>query len=712
MKLSHLSLAIISAITLAACGGGNDDKPMPQDPDNGALVEQRNEAIKKKATAYLEDKDGKAPALTKDEEATLSQIAPELAAKYKEEKEKRGANPDADKVVDPTQTGVVDGFDFKKQSSYGVGQYLRGAKSDFDTQYNPVSEHNSAPTSVTGEGLDEQNPELTNIFFAKKTDKKTGKLIATQFVGIKPTDTVGDITNKDSLQQQNKHNVALDSILLSYTGNENPELQANGVNNKTKNFWGAGNGNAAAKIVKAENIENEIEAIKAILEKFDGLDDAAKADKTALKNKAILEKTLADLQAIQKNEKQYERTDLLVLDKYSPLIPWGDFIKTDDTLTQKDADTTVDVDSAKSAGAPGLIAVNFAKETRAETAVGEIKKTDPKFKGEVGAIQGTEENSYSSTRIFGKNFSPDGLKDIANSYKGATTIVSAASLPKAGGATDTGLTKFDATKGNLTGVNDATTFNAHVAGADIQNTIRHSLAAETMFLDHVQYGRVTGLIEAKELEAAKPEEAVTHIQDAYTTRNDDKAVNQYFYRGTGATTLEQMAALPKDKELHYQGHALMYGIDNSFHGGKDNSLPYAFGAGSNTAIGNFVDAKVDLNKGEVVGYVYNVWQKGETSELISDKLVDFKGNVHGNTVIGGAKRTYVSTDKQNPADFRASFFGEQAGEMGGSFNSNLAKDGYTHEGDVWGGVFGAQRTVEPVKKESEYDTGWLISHGK
>ncbi|KNZ40098.1 hypothetical protein AKG33_00595, partial [Dichelobacter nodosus] len=43
-------------------------------------------------------------------EATLSKIDPKLAEQYKAEKAKR-ANPDADKIVDPTQTGVVDGFD-------------------------------------------------------------------------------------------------------------------------------------------------------------------------------------------------------------------------------------------------------------------------------------------------------------------------------------------------------------------------------------------------------------------------------------------------------------------------------------------------------------------------------------------------------------------------------------------------------------------------
>ncbi|TGA65470.1 hypothetical protein E5E99_03115 [Dichelobacter nodosus] len=650
-------------------------------------------------------------------EATLSKIDPKLAEQYKAEKAKR-ANPDADKVVDPTQTGVVDGFDLKVQSSYGAGQYVRGEKSNFDKQFNP--EENSAPTTITGVGLDDQNPELTNIFFAKKSTKKDGKLIATQYVGIDPSKDVDNLLDGDSLQQQNKHNVALDAALLSYVDGATgaTDIQRDTGKNLTVAFWGGSN--AAAKIVKVDAVTEQIEAIETALEKYDTLNPEEKEEEQVIKNKKILDDALADLKKIKADENKKDRK-LLVLDKYSNTIPWGDYKGTDPEILKGDtgaSGATAGVDPTKSAGAPGLISVNFEPEERGVTAASVLN--DPK-KFKIEAIQGTEEKSYSSTRIFGKNFSPDGDLDIVNSYKGATTVVSAQSLNKSAGATGatatSGLTNFGA-KADAEQISDKSKFNNYVAKGSTAGTppkepyltsVRHSLAAEAMLLKDVQYGRVTGEIDAAKLDAAKPEDAITHIQSSYTTRNNDKAVNQYFYRGTNATTVEQMKALPQDKILAYKGHALMYGIDNSFHGGSKNGLPYAFGKGKeNTAIGNFVRAEVDLNKDKVAGAVYNVWQKGETSELIPDNLVKFEGNVHGNTVLGTAERTY----KEGTADFRASFFGKEANEMGGSFNSNLAKDGYTHEGDVWGGVFGAQRTVEPVKKESEYDNGWLISHGE
>ncbi|CAM2991408.1 transferrin-binding protein-like solute binding protein [Dichelobacter nodosus] len=635
-------------------------------------------------------------------EATLSKIDPELAAKYKEEKEKR-ANPDADKIVDPTQTGVVDGFDFKKQSSYGVGQYLRGKESNFDKQFNPKSD--SAPTSITGVSLDEQNPKLTNIFFAKKSDKKDGKLVATQYVGIDPNKDVDDLTDGDSLQQQNKHNVALDAALLSFkkgdTAVEDAVSEYESGQNKTVTFWDGAN--AAAELIDVSAVDTQITAVKKALASYEKLGQADKEDRGVKENKAILDKALADLEKIKADKAKYERTDLLVLDKYSKTIPWGDYVETADTILDTSGATEA-VESTKSAGAPGLIAVNFADEDRALTEYKKIKSDATTLESN---IQGTEEKSYSSTRIFGKNFSPDGIKDVANSYKGATTVVSEKSLAsKDASDGSTGLAVFVDTDANFTDKAGLEKFAKGDSSNKVQNANRHSLAAETMYLENVQYGRVSGDIDAEALASADLVNGeVNHIHSPYITRNSDKAVNQYFYRGTSATTLKEMEALPTDKILVYQGHALMYGIDNSFHGGKNNSLPYSFGKGKdNTAIGNFVRAEVDLNKDKVAGAVYNVWQKGETSELIPDNLVKFEGNVHGNTVLGTAERTY----KEGTADFRASFFGKEANEMGGSFNSNLAKDGYTHEGDVWGGVFGAQRQ-EVEKTDGEYDNGWLIS---
>ena len=60
-------------------------------------------------------------------------------------------------------------------------------------------------------------------------------------------------------------------------------------------------------------------------------------------------------------------------------------------------------------------------------------------------------------------------------------------------------------------------------------------------------------------------------------------------------------------------------------------------------------------------------------------------------MVGTADRKYVTGDDN--AVFKASFFGEKAEEMGGSFNSvkDNQKYGSAYETADWGGVFGATR---------------------
>ena len=72
-------------------------------------------------------------------------------------------------------------------------------------------------------------------------------------------------------------------------------------------------------------------------------------------------------------------------------------------------------------------------------------------------------------------------------------------------------------------------------------------------------------------------------------------------------------------------------------------------------------------------------------------MVQFAGDIVGNTVVGVADRTYV--DGRDDATFKASFFGEQAQEIGGSFNSVKDNDKYAsaYGTDDWGGVFGATK---------------------
>ena len=81
-----------------------------------------------------------------------------------------------------------------------------------------------------------------------------------------------------------------------------------------------------------------------------------------------------------------------------------------------------------------------------------------------------------------------------------------------------------------------------------------------------------------------------------------------------ATSIEQMAALPSDAIFQYSGHALMYGINNRFHGitgdannvGGGHSLPNAFGFDqAKMGLGNFVDATFNVGQKKVTGDVYS-----------------------------------------------------------------------------------------------------------
>lgn len=242
-----------------------------------------------------------------------------------------------------------------------------------------------------------------------------------------------------------------------------------------------------------------------------------------------------------------------------------------------------------------------------------------------------------------------------------------------------------------------------------ENTL--GLFAVSDKLRNVQYGRVTTNIDPIDAKTVEEDKAAGK-QAIYLSPYQDKTqysvgslsaqqaadhtVDTYFYRGNHETTLEQMAALPKDQKIDYYGHALMYGIDNRLKQGNGLIDTNSFGqATSQVGLGNFVKATFDTASRKVNGSVYNVWlkdvnadpnslQKNKSLLPFVDNLVTFQGDVVGNSIVGTANRTYVDTPDN--AAFKGSFYGEKAGEMGGSFNSTTT--GYNKLG--WGGVFGAK----------------------
>ncbi len=213
-------------------------------------------------------------------------------------------------------------------------------------------------------------------------------------------------------------------------------------------------------------------------------------------------------------------------------------------------------------------------------------------------------------------------------------------------------------------------------------------------LNNVQYGRVTGALDELTVDDIKGKNYVSAQFADKNYAGNTTATDVYFYRGINETSLADMAALQtKGGVYQYAGHALMYGIDNSYNGeqGNGQSNSVAFG-NAGDAIGNFVQAEYDAGNATVKGSVYNIWDKGaENGRFEQVDLVTFSGDVVGNSIVGGeADRTYSTGNDK--AAFKGSFFGKNAQELGGSFNS--VTEGYDKA--AWGGVFGAQQLAKPT----------------
>ena len=238
--------------------------------------------------------------------------------------------------------------------------------------------------------------------------------------------------------------------------------------------------------------------------------------------------------------------------------------------------------------------------------------------------------------------------------------------------------------------------------ADLDSApVEYSIGAQPITLHKVQYGRVTTQLD---LAAGEGPFGDGFLRAPFAKKNTDDSVDNYFFRGIDATSVADM---PKEGSATYNGHALMYGINNDFHGvtqdvslnGGYKNLPNAFdglnGRGqAQIALGNFVEANVDFATRKVKGDVYNAWLTDlSKSTVVHDKLVAFEGNIIGNTVLGKADRTYLAGN--DAAEFRAAFFGKEAEEMAGAFNSVKPDDKYgsAYEVGDWGGVFGAVKSA-------------------
>ena len=766
MKLTNLSLAVMVAVGVAACGGsGDDNSNKPADPPKQPTPNQPQQPQQPEAPT----------------------------------------NPQ--QAVDPTGSHVVDDKDLTKEKTVGTLNYIRRDGSRYDRTLNPSKPASASP--LLGTSLDEQNPSLTNIVLARQdTTRADGTPVKAQFAGSDnpmPLTPAGNaikdsVTGGNSLQEENFANVDVLSGRYLPGSKAEPESAKGTSPNRTDyhvddgtDIDGANNVDLKGKLKARPNGMDPTNANSPPSEPKAGdrltggwgfpyveedgnggyvlpevmLPSGIKARTGKIIHHQFEDQTKPDYEAFNdgvtyqatgneygsEGEKGVYRQ---VTDISDPAHP-----KTYAAVISDARTTTAVIDPyavvRKESGAGLTNPKNFKKITTKDvkglkeyedvymyrgstppTASSKRKQTvTPAFAEANGVRYGKDlvwwtsqaegfENTYTrqppadayTKSLFDSGyFATNGLirvggglatlgqelnynkeeKKWEDHHKSTTRIFGRYHLAYAGtneknkGIHPVTLNSFKGAKTFIAEYEtDAARADLGTAKDKAGKTTLYSIGAEPMSLKYVQYGRVTTNLDLDEGEKGYPD---GFLRNPFGRKGDDNTVDNYFYRGTHATSIEQMAALPSNQTAVYNGHALMYGIDNSYHGGGGRNLPNAFaGATTGLGLGNFVEARVDFGKKRVLGEVYNEWLLDQTkSTTTRDKLVRFQGNIIGNTVLGSADRTYVAGD--DCAIFKASFFGEKAEEMGGSFNTvqDTSKYGDAYGQNDWGGVFGASK---------------------
>lgn len=675
MKLTNLSLAIMVAVGVAACGGsGDDNSNKPADPpknNNQGQTDNNN------------------------------QPTPPAAEPH---------------VVDPTGTQVVDDKDLTKQNTVGTLQYVRREDSQYDRVNNPSKPASASP--LLGVTLNDQNPSLTNIVLARQDlTRADGVAVKAQFagsdnpipVGLDGTANHDSVKNGKSLQEENFGNVdVLAGLYQVGANNVDDKHLDDGTTANVANNVDAKTGKIKRVAVDKANVYQYAKVDPATGKRVAPTAVAAVTADTPApgKHTNLTASTGADLSAIidpaqwqekdggiKRTGKDIDGKDLYVYRGDTTAGPANPVAKTVVTLTDAKtkgarygdqlvwwtapetafeneftrtgkALTATELQAALAPGKPDSLAKSAAATNGLVRVGGGLSTLGQELNWNKDENK-WEDHHNTTTRIFGRyhlayadsatDSKVKGAKPVAlNSYKGAKSFIAEYEKDKPTKAT------------------------------------QYSLGAEPMTLQNVQYGRVTTNLDVDAGDAGYPD---GFIRSPYRNKNDSTAVDNYFYRGTNATTIEQMAALPSDQTATYHGHALMYGIDNSFHGGGARNLPNAFaGATEGLGLGNFVEAQANFGTKRMIGKVYNEWLLDASKAATTrDNLVQFQGTITGNTVVGTADRTYIAGDDN--ATFKASFFGEKAEELGGSFNSvkDADKYGAAYGSGDWGGVFGASK---------------------
>ena len=212
---------------------------------------------------------------------------------------------------------------------------------------------------------------------------------------------------------------------------------------------------------------------------------------------------------------------------------------------------------------------------------------------------------------------------------------------------------------------------------------------------NVQYGSLTSALHAQDISTlGDGDETDTKIAK-YGYTGTPGTEDNYFYRlnenNMDVAGLKKLKNDNPNTVLKYDGHAVTYGIDNSWVGPakpKANSVPTAILAAEKAPelgliSGTHVTAKINLNTNVVEGNLYNKWYDGALKGDKDVRLVDFTGSMSENGNIAGTSHNNIN----NTGGLFGASLNKEATEMGGVVSSN----DHTAEGK-WGAVFGAQLT--------------------
>lgn len=532
--------------------------------------------------------------------------------------------------------------DLDKQTTVGGQQYKRGATADFDRVLNSNPANNGNETVLNSKTL--QNEKLDNILVGRETVERKGQTdpdVALRLAG-EATNSKTDYAPSETFTLQ-QHNTTAGTI------NRNEPEFNNAVGN-TQIYYAADGSNTG------------------LTYDYDSTVAAGAAGNTDVTTNdtgyPILDSSgnpVLDIAGTDPTKPLY------VAVNPKPFVRTGNNIAVDNDLVTLAANPTYTA-ASQDAQRRGLVAID-GNGTGGYQVLGQEDKTG-------NSSNFVVDGSDRTTKIFGNKSQDTTNAAPANSYRFTEAFVT----------TEDGNNEYK----NITAAN-------YASGNFLQK----------MKLNHVQYGRVTSNIDKLGARATIGRDGNIYYQSEIAdagNRNPNGTpgeVDTYFYRGTGETKLDEMTAFFDNQDniaagkVSYAGHAVMYGIDNSYHGNQGAPDTNAPGNAevANQGLGNLVQATVDIGDRKIDGSIFNVWQvtKADGKDVYrKDNLVTFEGGINGNTATGESQLAYGSKDK---GAFKGSFFGNNAQEFGGSVNS-IDEGGYGKA--AWGGVFGTQRVDKPI----------------